>query len=369
MNFYINNYNINISINDNSIIFVNIINKTTFQNYESLFVQKDICNFMNINEMYNFMIKCFSKDQYYNIDFEASENKLILFFNAKIDNFLNIAHKLVVKELILHSDKMLTTRINSMKESYETHINDLTLKINDLTLKINDLLEEKITIACGNRNSSTVNTYFQVNKYTNILNLTKYNNNTDIIWTHISLLPKLNELIINNTLITSNDNVNKQQSTSWQLYNEIILYDQGGHGLIHKNFFDIFNFPQITILEIIQTVSNNITEFGYMYNVPNLEVLRLRNFSGAVTLLTYIKPLCKLKEIQLINTNTINELALFRDYCLQNSIKLMRSFRRRTWSDLCFHPHHLWILSLRKKIISLLKQDIGRDKKYFSRNS
>jgi hypothetical protein len=151
----------------------------------------------------------------------------------------------------------------------------------------------------------------------------RYNNNTDIIWTNISLFPKLNELIINNTVITNHGNTDVQQPTIWQLYNEIILYTNPGYYMIHKNFFDIFNFPQITILEIINTVSYNITEFGYMYNVPNLQVLRLRNFGGAVTLLTYIKPLLKLKEIQLINTSTINELALFRDYCLEKSIKLI----------------------------------------------
>ena len=51
MNFSMNNYNINISTCDNTSIYVNIVNKLTFQNYETSFVKKDICSFMDINEI------------------------------------------------------------------------------------------------------------------------------------------------------------------------------------------------------------------------------------------------------------------------------------------------------------------------------
>ena len=171
MNFNMNNYNINISTSDNTSIYVNIVNKITFQNYETSFVKKDVLSFMDINEMFNFMIKCFEKKENYNVDFESSESKLILFFSAKIDGFLNISHKLIVKELILNSDKMLTTRLNSMKEEFKTNSDDLKSELaftkEEFQKQINDLKSELITIGCVKQAGKPYE-YIRVNKYNNV---------------------------------------------------------------------------------------------------------------------------------------------------------------------------------------------------------
>lgn len=325
MNFNMNNYNINISTSDNTSIYVNIVNKITFQNYETSFVKKDICSFMDINEMFNFMIKCFNKTENYSIDFESSESKLILFFSAKIDGFLNISHKLIVKELILNSDKMLTTRLNSMKEEFQNNSDDLKSELaftkEEFQKQINDLKSELITIGCVKQAGKLLYEYIRINKYTNVLDLSKYNNTKDIIWTNFNQFGALNELIINDSWIGNYNNSGPVHSTIFQLH-DYNFWVNNGHALSHTHFIDIFNFPQITILEITKK-HNTYTELGNFYNVPNLVELRLTNFDYKINILTYIKDIKKLKKLQLINCGDINELSNVREYCLIHKIQLV----------------------------------------------
>lgn len=323
MNFSMNNYNINISTCDNTSIYVNIVNKITFQNYETSFVKKDVCSFMDINEMFNFMIKCFEKKENYNIDFESSESKLILFFSAKIDGFLNISHKLIVKELILNSDKMLTTRLNSMKEEFKNNNDDLKSELaftkEEFQKQINNLKSELVTIGCIKTQKPYE--YIRINKYTNVLDLSKYNNTNDIIWTNFNQFVALNELIINDSWIGNYNNNATVHSTIFQLH-DYNFYVNSGNLSPHTHFIDIFNFPQITILEITKK-HNAYTELGHFYNVPNLVELRLTNFDYKINILTYIKAILKLEKLQLINCSDINELSNVREYCLKQKIQLV----------------------------------------------
>lgn len=308
MNFSMNNYNINISTCDNTSIYVNIVNKITFQNYETSFVKKDVLSFMDINEMFNFMIKCFDKKENYSIEFESSESKLVLFFSAKIDGFLNISHKLIVKELILNSDKMLTTRLNSMKEEFQKQIDDLK--------------SELVTIAC--LKTPKPYEYIRINKYTNVLDLSKYNNNTDIIWTNINQFVKLNELIINDSWIGNYNNDSQMHSTIFQLRDYNFWTQSSGYVLAQPHFIDIFNFPQITVLEIQKSIaSSGNVELGNFYNVPNLVELRLKNFDKDLNVLTYIQTIPKLKKFSLIKCNYITSTKIvdIREYCVKQKIK------------------------------------------------
>ena len=304
MNFSMNNYNINISTCDNTSIYVNIVNKLTFQNYETSFIKKDVLSFMDINEMFNFMIKCFEKKENYSIDFESSESKLILFFSAKIDGFLNISHKLIVKELILNSDKMLTTRLNSMKEEFQKQIDDLK--------------SELVTIVC--LKTPKPYEYIRINKYTNILDLSKYNNTNDIIWTNFNQFTALNELIINDSWICNYTNNTQMHSTIFQLH-DYNFWVNSGNILAQPHFIDIFNFPQITILEIQKL--NGYTELGNFHNVPNLVELRLNNFDKDLNVLTYIQTIPKLKKFSLIKCNyiTASKIVDIREYCSKQKIQ------------------------------------------------
>jgi hypothetical protein len=58
--------------------------------------------------------------------------------------------------------------------------------------QIDDLKSELITIAC--LKALAPYEYIRINKYTNTLDLSKYNNTNDIIWTNINQFTKLNEL-------------------------------------------------------------------------------------------------------------------------------------------------------------------------------
>jgi hypothetical protein len=219
---------------------------------------------------------------------------------------------------------MLTTRLNSMKEEFQNNSDDLKSEIaftkEELQKEINNLKSELITIGCV-KEAGKPYEYIRINKYTNVLDLSKYNNTTDIIWTNFNQFIPLNELIINDSWIGNHNNNGAVHGTIFQLH-DYNFWIPTGHALSQTHFIDIFNFPQITVLEITKK-HNNYTELGSFYNVPNLVELRLTNFDYKINILTYIKDITKLKKLQLINCRDINELSNIREYCLKQKIEFI----------------------------------------------
>ena len=155
--------------------------------------------------------------------------------------------------------------------------------------------------------------------------LSKYNNTIDIIWTNFNQFVKLNELIINDSWIGTNTNASPVHNTIFQLrdYN-FVINAAPSYNLTHPWFIDIFNFPQITVLEIQKSsTSNGNVELGNFYNVPNLVELRLNNFDKDLNVLTYIQTIPKLKKFSLIKCNYITSTKIvdIREYCVKQKIQ------------------------------------------------
>jgi hypothetical protein len=129
------------------------MNKITFQSYESTIIKKDIPQFMDINSFYQFMIETFTNSTENNnkdtgflpINYEVMEGKICLRFRY-ITNFINIDHKLFIKEMVLGTDKLLTTKINSIKEMYENKIMELENKLNKVLETLDEINNEPILI-------------------------------------------------------------------------------------------------------------------------------------------------------------------------------------------------------------------------------
>ncbi len=329
MNFYLNNYYITINNNDNNSIYVNINNTFTFQKYETHFIKKDICSFMDINEMFNFMIKCFNKIDNYNVEITMDNSKLTLFFNATIDNFLNISHKMFInksKSTYMHSmitppNINLVSPINKLKSENDdlksqnvelkSEINKLKSEIDNIKSEIDNIKSENIILYYDV--SAKPNIFIHENKYIEKLDLSKYNN-SKILWFNLNRFSKLNELIINSSTIAHTNLVTK---TIFQLC-RFYIHD--------CPYFDTFNLPHIKKLEIRKgNFTNTYSELGCLENLPNLEELRLTDFLYRINILTYIQAIPKLNKLILTNCPYVNSKVDVRDYCLKNNIQYINS--------------------------------------------
>jgi hypothetical protein len=200
-NYNINSYNVTISNNSNN-IYLNLTNNVTNQSYEGTFYKNDILSFMEIENYYEFIKKCFEQKTNYSINFEISESKLILQFVSIIEVF-TIKHKLILREVTLSNKiyelnykleqlKIENTKLKEINLNIEKEMKDnlILLKIenNKLQEQINEILNEQILIT----------DLVSVNKYTTNLDLSGCLNK-NIIWSNVIKLPKLKKLIINDT--------------------------------------------------------------------------------------------------------------------------------------------------------------------------
>jgi len=318
MNFTVNNYSNNISINDTHSIYINIMNKITFQSYESTIIKKDIPQFMDIPSFYKFMVTAYENSDEDNgilpIIYEVIEGKIAIRFRFT-NTFINIDHTLFIKEMVLSSDKLLTTKINSMKEMYENKITELENKLN----KLNNVLEQLDKI----NNEPILIIYapyvpkVYMNKSIEKLNLTSYNN-INICWLNFNKFTNISELIVNTSFIPNHDG-GELNSSIWRL-NGCPFY---GNYLRCNQFFDLFNFPKVTSLKILYISGETRNEnLGDMSNIPNLEELILENFDYKINVFDYIKVLTNLKKLVFINSSNINKIAELREYCISKKIKL-----------------------------------------------
>jgi len=192
------------------------MNNISSQTYEGTFIKKDIPSYLDIKGFFEFIKKCFEKTNNYSVNFEVSESKLLLEFNTILD-FMNINHRLILRELILSNDRLTTTKINQLR------LENLELK-----RQLNEILSEKIFIICRPE-------YKAFNKYITELDLSEYNNNNDIIWANLPKLCKLEKLIINNSkMLDSRGNQFDTDIFTINKYtNTFITYD---HTFIVKHF-------------------------------------------------------------------------------------------------------------------------------------
>jgi hypothetical protein len=308
--YNINNYNVTISNNSNNNIFINVMNNISSQTYEGTFIKKDIPTYLDIKGFFEFISKCFEQTINYSVNFEVSDSKLLLDFNTILD-FMNINHRLILRELILSDDRLTTTKINQLVLSLEAlRLENLELKrqLSPLIVQVNEILSEEILIVCK--------PYITFNKYITELDLSNYNNNNDIVWSNVPKLPKLEKLILNNTKL--NNKPPNAPDTICAL-NQINIISNHNHLIMDTHRFEMFHFNNIKHLEIKFKEPPYIDQLGPMNMIPNLESLTLTNFLSNFVVVSYIQPLTKLKKIIINNCKDFSELANIRNYIMEKN--------------------------------------------------
>jgi hypothetical protein len=120
-NYTIENYNISICTDDLNYVYMKVINKITYQNYESNIKPSDLESGITIDKFVKIIIGCFEKKMNYQLEYELSANKITFYFTVKFDGFYEISQNITLSEKEFNQDKKISAKVIEL----QTRIEDL----------------------------------------------------------------------------------------------------------------------------------------------------------------------------------------------------------------------------------------------------
>ena len=167
--FKFNNYSI-VSSLDNSIIYINITDTISFNQYEGNFTSRDTRLNFELDQVYNIITDCFNKESGYECSIAINSTIMNIYFNALIGGKLTLKFVLLLREKEMSDDKQSICKIHSEIYKLKQHCEALEQKLVEKDkefLSTNNLLHDVIRdlIVYGGLIRNPINT----DKYNQIL--------------------------------------------------------------------------------------------------------------------------------------------------------------------------------------------------------
>jgi hypothetical protein len=123
-NYILEHYNISICTDSLTNIYINIINKSTYQNYEKIIYDEDLESNLNITKFIKIIYNCFESKPNYKYNYELQSNSINFNFFADFDGFYDVAQSICLMEKEISQDKQLSSKITEL----ESRIRELETK-------------------------------------------------------------------------------------------------------------------------------------------------------------------------------------------------------------------------------------------------
>ena len=123
-NYILEHYNISICTDSLTNIYINIINKSTYQNYETIIYDGDLESNLNITKFIKIIYNCFESKPNYKYNYVLESNSINFNFFADLDGFYDIAQSICLREKEISQDKQLSSKITEL----ESRIRELETK-------------------------------------------------------------------------------------------------------------------------------------------------------------------------------------------------------------------------------------------------
>jgi len=342
-----NNYNITYSLNYDNNIFINIINNSTYQNYEKNICEHDLIQDLTIKMFYTIITKVFestestkstkstesinltestklngSKKQQstYSFQFELVSSRLKINFLVILDEFFPISQSIELDEKILSEDKTLTIKLTEIESKYQKQIDVLNEKINQLE-------NESIMFA------------IDPTKYGNYLNCTPQSTIFDFRtgdkfhwignYMDFNKLIGLKKVILNNNQFTYYRNIEDNQYLSGckvQFTNLSHICNYRGVNPVLFGQANIFDSKYIWLPNIIEMNVHFVLDsisINKLHSLPNLS--KLSFFAWGYTQINsfeLVKNIPKLSHLIYSNCLNIFNLNQIKNWCNSKNIKL-----------------------------------------------
>jgi hypothetical protein len=123
-NYILEHYNISICTDSLTNIYINIINKSTYQNYETIIYDADLESNLNITKFIKIVYNCFESKPNYKYNYVLESNSINFNFYADFDGFYDINQSICLSEKEISQDKQLSSKITEL----ESRIRELETK-------------------------------------------------------------------------------------------------------------------------------------------------------------------------------------------------------------------------------------------------
>jgi hypothetical protein len=120
-NYSWEHFNVTLCTDETTNIFINIINKTTYQNYESNIKNEDLDPTMDISKFIRIVYACFESKPNYSLKYRLESETMELHFTVCFDEFYQVSQSIVLPEKAIDQDKQSSAKIIEL----ETRIKEL----------------------------------------------------------------------------------------------------------------------------------------------------------------------------------------------------------------------------------------------------
>lgn len=331
-----NEYAISANLISPNNIYFTIRNNTTLQTWEKNIYENDLANGkfpLSVDKFYVILTKTFELEPNYTFEFESEKNKLIVNFLAVLDGFFELDQTIILDEVIITGDKVLTLKLTQIETNYQNKIKELENKIYQLTntpiifaVNVNNFTSSKPDdynpqfLSC--RPDSTefdltigadyewFGNYMDFNKLTELENIT-LNNNQLRYWKNARDIGWNNQ-----TSIRPHSNY---------LYNHVEGYNNYCNFLQYiPNIFDspYIYLPSVKSLNIYYK-SNEAFPTNTFKSVPNLSRLSFYDWANTeINSYELIKNIRKLNQLDYLNCSNIKDIDQIKVWCGSKNIKL-----------------------------------------------
>lgn len=308
--FIYDNFNITTSLNANS-VYMKVVNKVTFQNYEGNIDKKTLKMAFSITETYQLIIGAIQKsDTNFTVEFAVHRDILEMNFHMLLHNILNIEFKILLKEKIISGNKEATMLLNNIEENFNNEIKKLKIENIEMKNKYNELLKiiENVSFAevglCLYHSHSSGYNYYELSFPINIAEIViKYDITEPVSGYRFTKFydKKLNLF-------------HKLKKITFEYYN-------------YHDFMNISNkyIEELYIKPYSTSTSSYPNKINGIENFPSLKVLhieRCTNLNDVYNTLSKIKH--NIKQMTFIGCSSIDQQNL-KLYCEQNKIHLQIS--------------------------------------------
>jgi len=114
-NYTLEHYNVSICTDNSTNIYINVINKSTYQNYETIIHENDLDSNLNISKFVKIIYNCFESKKNYRYNLELQSNSINFHFYADFDGFYDIAQSIEIYEKEISQDKQLSSKITELE--------------------------------------------------------------------------------------------------------------------------------------------------------------------------------------------------------------------------------------------------------------
>jgi hypothetical protein len=112
-----NNHTMVLSLNERN-VFIKVSDNINFVNYEGNVDAKELRLPFELNDIYQIIKKCISRDDGYSVAMNVNANGMRLTFHANVGGILKLQFESQLREKVLSNDGQLTMSMNKLEQKY-----------------------------------------------------------------------------------------------------------------------------------------------------------------------------------------------------------------------------------------------------------